>query len=212
MDNNFWRDRWASRDIRFHEGKPNQLLTEHLHKLNIKQGDTIFVPLCGKTVDMSWLHSQGFNIIGVELVEDAVREFFAELKVEPSIEKFEKHSVFRWKGITIISGDFFALTSSMIGSVQAVYDRAAVVALPPTMRVQYAKHLADITCGAKQLAITFIYEQDLTPGPPFSVDRKELNRLYSHSYRIAELASTALLGGLKGLYPASEHIWILEGT
>ena len=49
--------------------------------------------------------------------------------------------------LDIFVGDIFKLTRKALGSIDAVFDRAALVALPEEMRARYASHIADITCA-----------------------------------------------------------------
>ena len=39
---------------------------------------SVFVPLCGKSLDMVWLLEQGFSVTGCEISELAVQQFFTE--------------------------------------------------------------------------------------------------------------------------------------
>jgi thiopurine S-methyltransferase len=114
------------------------------------------------------------------------------------------------EGIDVFAGDIFALSRDMLGPVEAVYDRAALVALPDEMRGRYAAHLADITCRVPQLLISFDYDQSLLDGPPFSVPGDEIARLYGKTYEPARLGSADVAGGLKGKCPAEETVWLLR--
>ena len=71
----------------------------------------VFIPLCGKTVDMAYLTSMAGEVVGVEGIQSALEEFAIEqpeLKVEyKGIENgFGK---FVGKKITLLRGDFFEL-------------------------------------------------------------------------------------------------------
>lgn len=170
MNAEFWRARWQERKIGFHEGKPNEFLTRHVaHLANAKR---VLVPLCGKTEDLAYLAAQGHEVVGVELVEDAVREFFAEHGITPTIEG----NVYRAGAITIISGDFFATNA---GEVDAIYDRAAMIALPPDMRPRYVRHLPVVP---RILLVTVEYPEEAMSGPPFSVPEAEVRSLYGDSH------------------------------
>jgi len=98
----------------------------------------------------------------------------------------------------------------LLGPVDAVYDRAALVALPADVRQRYAAHLIEIIATAPQLLICYEYDQTLQAGPPFSVDREELHRHYRESYRLTLLDSADVAGGLKGKCPAKENVWLLN--
>ncbi len=169
----------------------------------------MFVPLCGKSLDLGWLLSQDYAVTGAELSELAVTQLFAELKFEPRISEVGKHKLFHGDKIDIFVGDLFDLSPKILGPVEAVYDRAALVALPETMRERYTTHLKTLTALAPQLVIGYEYDQTIVPGPPFSVTPDELHRHYSDSYALTPLARLDVPGGLKGKCPATEHVWKL---
>ena len=210
MEAEFWHERWRENRLGFHQEKPNALLVEHLGALELKPGDTVFVPLCGKTLDIPWLMSQGLRVSGAELSEIAVRDLFDGMGVMPEIESVGPLKRYSADGVEIYAGDIFDLTAEVLGRVDAVFDRAALVALPGETRRRYAAHLAAITGRARQLLITFDYDQSVMDGPPFSVTGDMVRALYETDFSIARLEGTEVAGGLKGIAQATEEIWLLE--
>ena len=210
MDASFWHNRWQTNQTGWHECAVNPLLITHFPCLNVPPGGRVFVPLCGKSLDLGWLLSRGYAVAGAELSELAVTQLFAELGIEPRISEVGKHKHFRGERIDIFVGDLFDLSRETLGPVDAVYDRAALVALPETMRVRYAAHLKTITTLAPQLVIGYEYDQTVVAGPPFSVTPDELHRHYGDRYTLTPLARLDVPGGLKGKCPATEHIWRLD--
>jgi thiopurine S-methyltransferase len=209
MDARFWRDKWERNQIGFHEAQVNPLLVAHFDRLALPAGSRIFVPLCGKTLDIHWLLSRGQRVVGAELSELAVHQLFRELGVTARTTvsgKVTRHSA---PGIDIFHGDIFDLSRVDLGEIDGVYDRAALIALPAPLRSRYARHLAAITNQAMQLLICIVYDQHLQAGPPFSVDGGEVARLYDGLYDLKALGSVVVVGGLKGICPASEEIWLL---
>ena len=209
MEHSFWHERWESGRIGFHESRPNPLLVAHFPALSVPKGGRVFIPLCGKTLDIDWLLRQGHQVAGAELSERAIRELFERLGVGPVVSDLGDLARYSAPGIDIFLGDIFALTPDMLGSVDAVYDRAALVALPDSMRGSYASHVASITRFAPQLLVTFEYDQALFDGPPFSVDSVEVHRNYGAHHDPVSLASVAVAGGMKG-EPARESVWLLR--
>jgi thiopurine S-methyltransferase len=210
MDANFWHNRWQTNQTGWHERAVNPLLTTHFPSLHIPPGRRIFVPLCGKSLDLGWFLSQGYAVAGAELSEVAITQLFAELGVEPTRSEVGKHKHFHGEKIDILVGDLFDLSRETLGPVDAVYDRAALVALPEAMREQYTAHLKSLTALAPQLVIGYEYDQTVVPGPPFSVTPDELHRHYGDSYALTPLARLDVPGGLKGKCPATEHVWQLN--
>ncbi|HBR48959.1 MAG TPA: thiopurine S-methyltransferase [Nitrospira sp.] len=210
MDASFWHNRWQTNQTGWHERAVNPLLITHFPSLHLPPGKRVFVPLCGKSLDLGWLLSRGYAVAGAELSELAVTQLFAELSMQPNISEVGTHKHFHGEKIDIFVGDLFDLSREVLGPVDAVYDRAALVALPEAMRVQYTTHLKAITSLAPQLVISYEYDQTVVPGPPFSVTSDELYRHYSDSYTLTPLAHIDVLNGLKGKCPATEHVWRLE--
>ena len=211
MDASFWHQKWEKNDIAFHESAANPLLVKYFKELSLVKGSRVFIPLCGKTLDIGWLLSSGFCVAGAELSEAAVKQLFAELGAEPEIVVWDKVTRYSAKNIDIFVGDIFHLSSNTLGSVDAIYDRAALVALPEAMRNRYAAHLMEITEKTPQLLICYEYDQTLMAGPPFSISNEEVNRHYKDSYKLTVLASADVSGGLKGKCAAIENVWLLNG-
>lgn len=210
MEASFWHNRWQTNQTGWHERDVNPLLIAHFPSLHVPPGGRVFVPFCGKSLDLGWLLSQGYTVAGAELSELAVTQLFAELGMEPSISEVGKHKHFCGEKIDIFVGDLFDLSRETLGPVDAVYDRAALVALPEAMRMQYTAHLKTLTALAPQLVIGYEYDQTIVAGPPFSVTPDELHRHYGDCYTLTPLTRVELPNGLKGKCPATEHIWRLE--
>ena len=214
MEHNFWHQRWQNKQIGFHLAEANPLLVRHFARLEVKQGARLFLPLCGKTLDIAWLLNQGYSIVGVELSQIAIDELFANLGMSPKIEMLG--DVLHYsantpeQSIDIFVGDIFAVTPSMLGKVDAVFDRAALVALPEEMRQHYAMQIMALSAHAPQLLVCFVYDQSLQAGPPFSVDSTIVSSLYGKFYDFTLLENVTVDGGLKGVCPADEEVWLLQ--
>ena len=210
MDPEFWHERWASNRIAFHEGEANRLLVAYFDKLALSPNARVFVPLCGKTRDIAWLRDQGIRVAGAELSELAVAALFEEMTITPDIQDQGALKLYHADGLDIYVGDIFDLAASELGSVDAVFDRAALVALPENMRPDYAAHVAEITEGAQQLLITFEYDQSVMDGPPFALTDADVERYYSERYSLAVLEQREVEGGLKGIAEAVVKAWHLK--
>jgi len=210
MDAGFWHQRWEKNETAWHESKANPLLVTYFRELSMAKGRRVFVPLCGKTLDNSWLLSHGYRVAGAELSQIAIEQLFMDLGVQPEIS--EVGGLNRWSAnnIDIFVGDIFALSRQNLGPVDAIYDRAALVAFPEEMRNRYTAHLTELTGTAPQLLICYEYDQRLLKGPPFSISKEEVNRHYLAKYDVTLLASKEVSGGLKGKCAAKESVWLLK--
>lgn len=209
MQHEFWHNKWRNSQIGFHEDLGNTLLKQHFSSLQLHQQHCVFVPLCGKSADMTWLVQQNVEVIGVELNESAVEQYFESLDQLPVISLVGNLKCYQGKNITIWVGDIFELTQSQLGRVDAIYDRAALVALPEDMREQYRQHLLSICNHAPQLLITLEYDQSLTSGPPFSINNSMVNEYYQSNYQVELLAEQFLRQDLKGKIDVTERLFKL---
>nr|WP_010130821.1 thiopurine S-methyltransferase [Microbulbifer agarilyticus] len=210
MEHKFWLDKWHKNEIGFHNPDAHPLLVTHLDALGLAARARVFLPLCGKTLDIAWLLQNGFRVVGAELSELAIQQLFAQLGIEPQVSNVGNAKHYRGGQLEVFVGDIFELTRDALGPIDAVYDRAALVALPEAMRTAYAAHLIGLTCGANQLLLAIDYDQNKLPGPPFCVDAAEVHRLYDKAYMTAQLGSAEIEGGLKGKVPAREVVWLLS--
>ena len=210
MEPDFWHNKWKANEIGFHMNQANPMLLAHFQRLHLQPGQRVFVPLCGKTLDIAWLLDQGYSVVGAELSVLAIDQLFSNLDIAPEVTEYKELIHYRAPNLDIFIGDIFLLSAGLLGKVDAVYDRAALVALPADMRQSYTRHLVAITFAAPQLLITFDYDQARMPGPPFCVDAAEVRMHYESSYQIELLESAAVQGGLKGVCPAQELVMLLQ--
>lgn len=210
MDASFWHRKWEENKIGFHESEANPILVNHFKALCLSKGSRVFVPLCGKTLDISWLLSNGYRVAGAELSEIAVAQLFNELGVEPEISSTGKLKHYSAKDIDIFVGDIFDLSEALLGPIDAIYDRAALVALSEELRQRYAVRLTEITGKAPQLLVSYVYDQTLMTGPPFSLSDEEVNQHYKDQYDLTLLESINVQGGLKLNGTVKENVWLLH--
>ena len=210
MQPDFWHQKWLKNEIGFHVPETNPLLVKHFEALKLTQGARIFLPLCGKTLDIAWMLAQGHQVVGAELSQIAIEDLFISLNLTPTITHLGEITHYSATNIDVFVGDIFALTPAMLGKVDAVYDRAALVALPDEMRKSYSAHLVALTKQAPQLLICFEYDQTIHAGPPFSINPDEVKQHYHTTYDLNLLASETMPDGLKGKFPATEQVWWLK--
>ena len=174
MDPTFWLERWQRREIGFHQPAPHKALLRCWARLGLPRDARVFVPLAGKSLDMIWLAAQGHAVVGVELAPEAVREFAEE---NGPLER-----------VDLRCGDLFALDSRTLGPIQGVFDRGALVALPPPMRARYAAKMAELSPpGTRTLLVTMEYDQSRMKGPPHAVLEPEVRALYGDTHDITPL-------------------------
>ena len=185
MNPDFWHQRWHDNQIGFHQAAPTPLLLKHWPSLGVPAGAKVFVPLAGKSLDMPWFAAQGHRVLGVELSELAVAQFFAENGLRPEIRDTHYGRHYEAGGIELILGDAFGLDADLLRDCDAVFDRAALIALPPELRRRYANELyAKLPAGCRGLLITLEYPQAERDGPPFSVPGDEVRALYGRDWDI----------------------------
>jgi thiopurine S-methyltransferase len=216
MDPDFWHERWARDEIGFHRHEYNAHMTAFMHRLALTPGAHVLVPLCGKSLDLEWLLREGYQVTGIEISPRAIEAFFAENALP--CERDETRGVPRYRHgrLSIWCTDFFEFDFSAIDPVDAVYDRASLVALPRSMRENYASVMLErLPEHAPMLLITLDYPQAEMRGPPFAVTREEVERLYGGHWRIEEIHDEDCLADeprmrKKGLSRLHERVYLLN--
>lgn len=186
QDPEFWHNKWASNKIGFHLEEVNPILVNYWKELASVSSDKVLVPLCGKSEDLVWLAGKHTDVFGVELSQIAVRSFFAEHFYTPTVTQVNgQHELYQFDELQIYTGDFF---TAPLDNIDLVYDRAALIALPEEMRVNYAQRVDSLLKpGGRILLVTLQYPQQEMSGPPFSVTPDEIEKLYSN-YEIERIA------------------------
>ena len=167
----------------------------------------VFVPLCGKSVDLAYLssHPKVSHVVGIDIVRTAAEEFAAEhpelLLEEEKVESnddcannvegdiAEKEcssqstiSKFNGKSLTFLIGDLFALPTEERFDV--IYDRASMVAIHPSLREDYVTLMGKLLQPGGSILLVSLDRRETTTdeakkdGPPFSINEHEIRQLY----------------------------------
>lgn len=180
MKAEFWLERWHEGRTHFHQTRVNPLLQKYWPTLELPQGCQVLVPLAGKSLDMVWLAEQGHRVLGVELSQLAVEQFFSENHLQAQVHESSYGRHYAAGNIEIICGDIFNLDAQLLSACTGIYDRAALIAFPKEMRMQYVRHVyGQLPDNYRGLLITLDYPQEQMEGPPFSVNDEEVQSLYS---------------------------------
>lgn len=214
MDKEYWQARWENKRTEFDQSQPNPFLVQFFKKLALQSGSKVFVPLCGKSVDMLWLANQGYQVIGVELHLQACHEFFQQNNLSFAEEKSNNFTILKSDYITLIAGDFFEVDKNLLGKIDAIYDRAALVALPQAMRSKYVHQLKQLISAKTEIfLVTAEYNQNEMQGPPFSVDEAEIEQLFKKGFSLTRLhreEATAIPAHLKAKGLTSSHHLVFQ--
>jgi thiopurine S-methyltransferase len=248
MDKDFWVERWATGQIGFHQGAPHAFLVAH--HAHIADARRVYVPLCGKAVDLLWLRAHGHDVVGTEIVPAAIAQLLDDNRLDAVLQTvpsaagvpFVHHAVAAAAGqgrLDVLQGDAFALDPTVLagvyggrptrasapgggadvvhddGRVDAVYDRAALVALDPPTRQAYVEGLRRLLRPrGRVLLVTFAYDQHRLPGPPWSVDDDTVAALFAAGFTVQRLQVRDEPLGPKflaaGVQRLTEAAWLLQ--
>tara|TARA_R110000868_G_scaffold15077_3_gene69194 strand:+ start:478 stop:1131 length:654 start_codon:yes stop_codon:yes gene_type:complete len=179
MKSGFWHNCWERNKLGFHQDDVHPLLTQYFTDLILASDQHVFVPLCGKTHDMAYL-AQYMRVTGSELSDIACRDFFIDNDIEYQKQTFGEFKQYSADQLTLYQGDFFKLWADAINKVDWIYDRAALIALPPVMQVQYANHLQTFfSSNTRLFLVTVEFPSEQLTGPPFSLNSVDVKRLFS---------------------------------
>jgi thiopurine S-methyltransferase len=197
MDHEFWIQRWQNNQLGWHRPEVHPSLIKFFPSFNLEPGDSVFVPLCGKSVDLAWLADQGLKVVGNELSPIAIQDFFRAEELEPV--RTEAGSLTSWQAgpYTLYEGNYFDLTPAHVSDVKFIHDRAALIALPKEGeygRKAYMKQMRKLfSAGVQTLLITLDYDQTVMNGPPYSVGYEEVIWHYAFDHIIEFLTDEAIL-------------------
>lgn len=194
MQPGFWHERWQDNRIGFHGDAPLPLLKKHWPALGLPAGSRVFVPLCGKSLDMAWLAEAGHRVLGIELSPLAVEQFFDERRLRPHIVEGPAGVHYTAGAYELVVGDAFAIPQALLADCAGVYDRAALVALPPDMRATYADTAwRRLPASCRGLLVTLEYPQSERAGPPFSVDETEVRARFAGAWSVEQVERRDIL-------------------
>lgn len=194
MEPAYWLQRWREGRTGFHRQEVMPLLQRHWPALELPADAPVFVPLAGKTLDMHWLAAQGHPVLGCELSPLAVQAFFAEAGLVPERVQDADGVHHRSGRIDLVLGDVFGLGDATLAAMRGVYDRAALIALPPALRRRCARGVyGRLPPGCRGLLITLEYPQAEKQGPPFSVPEDEVHALFDGEWDVALLERRDIL-------------------
>ncbi len=215
MEHEFWYNAWKKEKQGWQQTSVNAHLITYWQRFESERKSKVFVPLCGQSLDMLWLNQQGHEVVGNELDDGAVENFYGEHKIKHKISQNGRIQTYTSTRLTIHSGDYFDLQPRDLAGVNLVFDRAALIALPSEMRKDYVNQLHQLLpTGCKLFLITMVYDESRMSGPPFSVLDDEVYQLYNNGFNVEKIASSSdpkLLGGLakRGLQTLEENVFFL---
>lgn len=186
MEKQFWIESWDEGGFKtsFHRKEVHPYILEYLTPEKLK-GKRVLVPLCGKSVDLIYFKKYAKHVVGVELAEEAVGQFFEEQNLS-----FTKNgNCFESDNLTLINTDFFSLTSLDVGKIDLVYDRAALVALPLSMRLNYVEKIKEILPSSAQQFVNTLEYSPIKEEPPFSISPEDLVAYYGNTFEVEHLKS-----------------------
>ena len=185
MEQEFWRQRWREGRIGFHRTDVMPWLQKHWPALALPKDSRVLVPLCGKTLDMPWLAAQGHRVLGVELSDLAIEQFLAENHLSAQAQTSPQGILFDAGPIQLLQGNAFTLDDATLATCTGIYDRAAMIALPPDLRQRYFETVyARLPVGTRGLLITLEYPQQEKPGPPFAVTEAEIRKRFADAWQV----------------------------
>ncbi len=214
-DREAWLVRWREGRTGFHLEQVNPFLVKYGERLLPAGGERVFVPLCGKTLDIGWLLDRGHPVVGVELAEEAVTVLFEGLGLQAKVTEQGGVPCYAAGNLEVLVADLFSVDPSDLGSFHGIWDRAALIALRESDRRRYADHLLRFLApGGRMLLCSLCYDQDRMDGPPFSVTSDEVRALYDNVLPLEKLEEKDVTSSNPrfaecGLDQVLEELWML---
>lgn len=192
--NNIWKEKWEEGKSVWHKSNPNPLLVEFFNRFDADslKNKRILVPMCGKSVDMKWLYDQGMSVVGVDVVELAVKQFFCDNNMEYEVKdsSIPGATLFHHdERMSILLCDIFNINTEVIGGpCSYIWDRGALGAIQYTEVEKYTKIVESVLADdAQGLIECFTFDRGLIPGPPYAVTKEEVFEYYSCNFFVEQL-------------------------
>nr|XP_038029949.1 thiopurine S-methyltransferase isoform X2 [Anas platyrhynchos] len=161
-----WLHKWETGTAAFHKEHGHPLLEKYLDVLlSGRSGLRIFFPLCGKAVDMKRLADLGHSIVGVDISEQALKEFFADQGLSYCEEPVP--GIAGAKKLQSTSGNICLYCCS-------IYDLSSYASLMISLMEKNSSYLL----------VTVLYDPNKHKGPPFYVPESEVKSLFGNHCEI----------------------------
>jgi thiopurine S-methyltransferase len=191
MDREFWIKKWNRQEIGFHQPQWNPILKQYWDQImQVQSPESVFVPLCGKSLDLLFFRQKGLKVWGVELSSQAIEEFIQENEeVELENKTAGQFRIYHNEWLSLLCGDLFNLKSTYLPT-KMIYDRASLIALPHQLRLKYAQLLNSLfTIGTEYFLICLEHTEGEKLNPPFSLSALEIQELFSTHWQIRQVAN-----------------------
>ena len=191
-----WCFRWKQNQIAFHSSSTNTHLLKYENKLLVEKNSRVFVPLCGKSVDLVYFADKDHDVFGCEFVEKAVKDFFAEQSLDYTFQDkdFSSGRVKEFKAtskrITIWQCDLFTLSSLDVGKFDAIWDKGSMIAIDPLKRSDYVQLMHDLLRkNGRYLLDTLLIpgKSKEYSGPPYSLSQEDIEQFFGNFFDITLL-------------------------
>ncbi|XP_071963090.1 thiopurine S-methyltransferase-like isoform X2 [Antedon mediterranea] len=185
LSTEYWMSSWKAGDIVFHNDFIYPMLQKHAEKLFDNQSNCrVFVPLCGKSLDMKWFADLGHSVVGVDVSEVGILSFFEDQGIEyvkESVPEIQGATRYKSKDgkITIYKANLFSMKKDIIGDFDCIWDNGSLVAINKQDRQKYVSTLTSLmadSCRYLLIALDF--------DPIKSEPTCTLEKLDASSYRV----------------------------
>ena len=168
----FWAGRYKSGETGWDHGEASPGLADFLKTQSFTPG-RVLVPGCGRGHDARVLAKAGFDVVGLDVVSQAVEEARQLAAAE---------------GVTSVrfeSRDFFNLPPYLRGPYDWLFEHTFFCAIDPALRDRYVETAAGLLKEDGHLLGVFYHIQPET-GPPFGTTREELIRRFTPNFSLVQ--------------------------
>ena len=184
MEKDFWQQAWNDGKTGFHQSEYSEIMVQTFKEADLNNKN-VLLPLAGKSNDIKYFLEKGATVIAIEIVKNAILQFFEENKLDYETQNFEGGTHYQAENLHFFHADFFNspayLQEFNLKKIDIIYDRASNVALPTEMRRTYYRTIESLKNDqTKFLIITFMHDGPLDFGPPFLIPKDEILQSYKN--------------------------------
>lgn len=199
---NYWSHRYESGQTPWIINHVHLALEKFFDKLNPGgHPKKVLVPMCGMSVDMSWLADKGMEVIGVDISRQAVTSFVSQSGQDWTVAAAPKlgsdaQTFTRKDGkIKLYCGDVLKFTEKLEGKFDMVYDWFGLHVLNPQKRLIYGKTLKKLlNPGGRLLLEAIAYDKNLLQDenfkppmpvpPPYSLTVEDIKAVFEPECKV----------------------------
>lgn len=196
-----WKECWNTPNVEFHNPQLNELFVKYHQRMLTRPGMRIFVPLCGKAVEMKWLVDHGHKVVGLEAAPVPCKAFFEENGIPYNVKEMKGIHGEKYESldhnIVIYSCDFFLFTADICGEFDGIWDSGGLNSMDVEDREAYIRRIRTLMGKGCVNLTEFVNFDKSMVDITWSMTKEELQKVFGEGFIVEDLNEMAAPQRLK---------------